>query len=98
MHLQGDQDDCVLLRSFALPGGTLFSSAGDGSFTATVNGVILRVQGSRDLAGWETPISQTASPGDLPALPGEQQYFTFSLPAGNAPPRGFIRLTATLAK
>jgi autotransporter-associated beta strand protein len=76
-------------------GSPVFSTAS--SPTASVDGITYIIEGSLDLVFPNSPVSETAPPTGLPALPAGWEYRRFRLDAfeGSALPRGFLRVKVT---
>jgi fibronectin-binding autotransporter adhesin len=92
----GPAGDLLFLVNFILPAGAVFAPAGDGSLMAAALGVMLQVQGSRDLVHWNEPVAPASPSSALPAPPAGYEYQAFSLPADGVSSMGFMRLTAML--
>jgi hypothetical protein len=62
-----------------------------------VDGITYIIEGSLDLVFPNSPVSETAPPTGLPALPAGWEYRRFRLDAfeGSALPRGFLRVKVT---
>jgi len=73
-------------------GSPVFSTAS--APAANVDGITYTIEGSLDLVFPTSPVSETAPPTGLPALPEGWEYRRFRLDAfeGSAIPRGFLRV------
>lgn len=75
-------------------GSPVFSIAP--SPTASVDGVTYTIEGSLDLTFPNSPVSETAPPSGLPALPAGWEYRRFRLDASeDSAARGFLRARVT---
>ena len=98
----GDSQDEVLITAAVRDGGDGVGGApvfsGAPSPMASVDGCELTVQGTLDLAGFDSAVSILATPvvDDLPTAPAGYEYRSFSLDASNGfPSRGFLRIEVT---
>ncbi len=81
----------ALILTFATRTGTTFTGA-----SGSVDGVTYEVQGSVDLSGFSSPVTEVTPaivPGSWPAAGGGYEYHTFRLNASTGlPNKGFLRV------
>lgn len=78
---------------FSLLAKTGAAFGGNPSPTAIVDGITIRVEGSRDLQSYDQEVEETGVDPGLPEAPAGYRWYSFRFPPTVPPaPRGFLRL------
>ncbi len=90
---QDQQNDFVL--TLAMRSGAVFSSSNGALVSAAIDGVIYRIEGSRDLQNFDGTVSEITPNVGLSSPPSGYQWRSFRLTPSAQTQRGFLRATAS---